>query len=300
MSMLLASVLPSLVMSFIIIHALCGVLTIRNPVLFSALFLAGFVADILCVLYELPTLVRVALINPLIHIVLPIACSSGALRQRLLRTGVIWLLDPVAELTSFAVVAALGMDPFQVEVNATNLSNIIVMYLMALLFYALACELAIRFFRTSDGRPDSSIAPPVLVFLLINTFFSYSLLFRMYGDPTADASPTMNARQVVTLVASCFVGILYGLGALAAARNDVASAQAHADGLARTRQMRHVSQRIEEAVDEHRNLAFLRHDLANQVGVISELMRTRHVSEARSYLTHLQKQACEIGGDAHE
>ena len=294
------SILPSLILSFITIHALCNVLTIRSRALFATLFLAGFVLDIICVMYQLPTLTRIALVNPLIHIILPVACSVGALRQRLLRTGVIWLLDPVAELTGFAVVAALGLDPFQVEVTAASLPVFITMYVTALILYALACELVIRFLRKGEGRPDASIAPPVLVFLLINTFFCYALLTRMYGDPTPHASPTIGYEQVATLVASCFTGILYGLGALIAARRDMATSQALADSMARSRQIRHVSQRIRDAANRRQSLAYLRHDLANQVDVISELVETGHTSEAQAYLSHLQERARTIGGATHE
>lgn len=300
MSIQLLSILPSFILSLITIHALCSMLVMRSPLFFAALFFVGYVLDIVCVLYELPTLTRVALVNPLIHIVLPIAMSVGPLRARVIRTGVVWLMDPIAELTGFAVVAALGLNPFQLAIDASSLPGLIMMYVTALLFYALACELVIRFFRRREGRSDTGIAATVLVFLLINTFFCYGLLTRMYGDPHTSENPYISGMQVLTLVASSFAGIVFGLLALIVAQRDIASSRTLANDQARMRQTRHVTQRIIETTDKRQDLARLRHDLANQVEVISELAETGHTDEAQAYLSFLQEEALRLEGDRRD
>lgn len=163
MSVNIFSILPSLILVLITIHALCSVLAIRSQRLFAILFLAGLVTDIVCVVCGLHPAIRVVLVNPFFHIVLPVVMSSGPLRTRIMRAGVVWLIDPIAELTGFAIAAALGLNLFELDVSTSSLPTLILMYLTALLLYALACEMVIRFFRYREGRPSTGIAPNVLL-----------------------------------------------------------------------------------------------------------------------------------------
>ena len=287
-------ILPSLILAIINMRTLFAILRFRAPVVYVSLFFVAFVVDVACVIAGLPATVRTMVINPLSHIALPLACTTGPLRTRLVRIGVVWLVDPVAELTGFAILALLGQEVFFREVTASNLLEILVMYAMALLLYTLACELVITFFRRDPEGRDAQIAGPVLASVLVNTFLSYFLLARIASLSDVKRAFTMMAT------ACSLAGILFSVLSLVIARRDVAIARNLADDAARTRQERHMTRHVLQVTTERRELLLFRHDLANQVEVIASLATTGRTQEALDYLATLAAKARHLEGESHD
>lgn len=284
--------LPSLLLALISMRSLCLILDLRFPRTYVVLFLAAYVFDCICVLVGAPPQLRVLFMNPLSHIVLPLACSRGKLRSRFIRVATIWLLDPVAELSGFATFMLLGDDPNYQRVDASNALHVAITYLVAISLYALVCEAAITFFRHRDDRVESGIASPVLLFLLISPLNVY------YPLLTIDNNYLPLAMSFV--IASYGLSAGYAFLVLRAANNDLRLQQDQVNETAVLRQTRHVLNRIRSHTTRTADMRRLRHDLANQLEVVTSLVNSGHTDEASRYLEALEQRASALAGEQHE
>ena len=286
----LIQIVPSLVTCLISIRCFCRVLDMRSNVLFGGLYLADALANLIVHFTGAPIVLRLLILNPLVSFILPVALSRGPLRKRIARTilinAVIIIVEPLSMLTFWLQERQLYYE----VVDASNYLSVIITYLVTILATALVFELPIIYCGRVDQRLDAQIEKSVVALIgalsAINLFFMTRSIMLATGSHT-----TVSGTALVVLCASCIGCIFVAYTVFSIARREAAARNHKTYRAAQVRHERHARFELERALQHDLALRRLRHDLANQVGIVAQLLDAGDVQEADDYLAALQGQA---------
>ena len=105
-----------------------------------------------------------------------------------------------------------------------------------------------------------------------------------------------NPMAPVAVLVGSIATVVVVFAALEVARQDLQVSRRNADQAARTRRTRHIRAEVAGITRSSVGVRRLRHDMANQVGVIDELVSEGRCTEAEDYLAALQEQADVLSG----
>lgn len=271
------------------IRASLRLLEIRQPIVFSTVLLAMmFTMFILSVMGSRNTLTRL-LAGTISGIVLPIAMSNRPLHLRIIYTLLVAVGLATCEFAAQLVFSlSTGMGNFpndvsQVPLVPAALSCATSAYTAAILFEILvfACN------RMQNQVPLSAELPIILLNVWSYLFLSF---FVARIDDADINSPLLSIASMITVVGTLSVSLI----TLDIAQHEIAVSKENADRIALTRQVRHIKSELSNITKHSVSVRRLRHDLANQIGVIDELAKEGHCDAAEQYLLKLCRKASEL------
>ena len=291
MQLKVIQVLLSLVVELIVIRAMCKVLDMRSYPLYVALHLGCFCLSYYLSFAATPHVIRIVIISVLTNYLLPIVISRGRLRSRLVRMTAVNLGTIILEAVGDFLYLFVHPEGRIIQTSLAGGDNgtICLIYCALIPIAALVEELVIITGRRIDDGLDTELEIPGVLIMSLSFVFYIPLIFR------ADRVPNHG-------VSVYFVAAIYATASLAAslvlisvAKRDAQASRQAADRLALTRQNRHVRGEVEASVQRTMEMSRLRHDLANQVDVVEQLVAQERFVDADRYLELLQSQARDLG-----
>ena len=240
----------------------------------------------------LPNFVRVLAL--LIDICIPIACSVGPLSVRLSREMLIQLLMVANEMIAVVVASALtgGEGAMGTPTNRGDLLPVIAAYAALISVYACETEALIALFTRLDHHPDADIEPPAFVMMLGSLGLIILVYYRLFGRGA------MVTGALAVIMGYCVLSAVLGLLLITVAQRDARNKREMADQMAEARQTKHVRDEVEATTRRSMDLRRLRHDLANQMGVVTGLVAEGRYDDADRYLASLEAQARDLQGNS--
>ena len=261
------------------------VLDVRSKRLLALCTVLGYITSELGRVAGTPSIVGLLVINPLVSIAAPIVLSQGPLRVRTARVLVINLTSLFSEVVCTICYLTLEGELVYRTVTASNFPNIISTYMTGTFVHVLLTELVILRLRDADPSWEMRLELPILGFVVGSYFFLAVGIYR-YGISESD-----NPFILLLILAIAALSIVLCFALHSVVKTETMIARDAARRAATIRQTRHVRRQIEESAMQVLRMRHLRHDLANQVGVVMELARADHIEEADHYLAELIERA---------
>ena len=257
----------------------------KSAALFSASIMALMTMSLCAGPFELPDAVRLLVISPLSAFVLPIAMSKGPLHTRITRTILVAAVTMSGEFAAAGTYGLLtGSTTYPTEGDII-LAPFAISYLSFILFNVIALEGVTVLCRRDDRDVDASLRLPILILVMGTYFASGVLAIRIYEShaPTGLALVNIFVVDLLTLAVS--------IVALDLTQRELQGERLEANRAAIARQSRHLKSEVLNIASASVTIRRLRHDIANQVDVIDELLDEGHNDTARQYLSDLQDRA---------
>ena len=176
--------------------------------------------------------------------------------------------------------------------NRGDLLPVIAAYAALISVYACETEALIALFTRLDHHPDADIEPPVFVMMLGSLGLIILVYYRLFGQDALITS------ALAVVMGYCLLSAILGLLLIAVAQRDARNKRAIADQMAEARQAKHVRDEVEATTQRSMDLRRLRHDLANQMRVVTGLVNAGHYDDADRYLASLEAQARGLQGNS--
>lgn len=233
----------------------------------------------------LPTAVRV--MGMLVYISIPVLCSVGPLPTRITRNLFIQLLVSANEMLTVSLTAAItgGEGTMGSPADRDAIVPIVVAYSILISIYACETEAIFALFSRLDHQQDARVEPPVFIMMLGSLGLIAVIYYRIFGRNDMLTS----ILTVITVYA--ILSALLGFALIVVAQRDTRAKRLIANQMAQARQAKHVRNEVVTATRLSLDLRRLRHDLANQLHVVSRLVEAGHYDDADRYLAELQRQA---------
>lgn len=280
-------VLLSFVVELLIMRAMCLVLDMRSNVLYVIAHTFCFILSYYLLVTNAPFHMRILIINIITNFALPIVLSRGRISSRVTRMMLVNLGSVVTEATGSLLysISHVGEVVQQSRRLTADPGSICLIYCALIPVTALTQEIIVAFFRKRDQDPDGSIELSGMAMMLLSFPELSFILLRSEG--------VIGERHDIYLASLLYaiVSLVVELGLIYVARRDAQIARRAADQAAALRQERHVRGQVVEAARRASGMGRLRHDLANQVGVVESLASQGRYAEADRYLAALQAQA---------
>ena len=287
----LVTFVPNLAIGLLCIRANCLTLDLRSNRIYAICHLVNVTANYLGAKFGLPPVIRALILNPSTTVIMPIAYSRGPLRTRIVRVLTLCLAIVPAEAGSAGVYMLLGHGPYFTAIDSSNYVDIALTYCVTIVLCAISFELLIYFYRRIDHKVDAQLETPVLTSmgacytLILITFVRFA------------STGHRDAFTLIGIGTYALFGIVYALATLTIARRDVATQRILANEAASQRQERHVTRLIEASSRKRGELRRVRHDLANQIDVVSELAESGRDKEASRYMATLRERVRQLSED---
>lgn len=276
-----------------VIHATCKALKMRSTALFIVLSALGSGLGMFLQVIDTGTMIRSSVLGPLVTIVLPIACSQGPMRVRVTRTALILTAMFVTAFTSATLLLSMGLNETDTEVPIAHASEYVLFSCLTALVGAGAVEGTAYALGSPERNQDAALETPALILL----FWTYVLSMLITNQlKTADQANLMTA--VLGLLYS-ILSLALSFATLSATRSAAQAQRNTTNRLMSDRQAERIRTEMESSIHASINVRRLRHDLANQIDVVSELAQSGRIEEADQYLTDLQTRAQALTQDAH-
>lgn len=279
------------------IRAVCDILSIRHKAIYACISMTLLVAGAVIQSW-FPALepVRIFVVGPLNSFFVPIALSQKPIAKRLTRILAVSVAMAVPEFLSMATYLWLEGKVFSVEVTEANFGSMTLAYMAGFAGMVVALEVLITLCKLIDQREDYAVELPVIGLLLITYIMFGGVAYSFYaGSLIRRMSPLAALACLACVLATLILAFL----ALNTAQHEIATGRSLADSIAFARQAKHLKMQIEASTQRVIDLRYLRHDLANQIGIISQLLEEGHTVEADEHLAKLQQRVQRLEEDAH-
>lgn len=275
----------NIALQLLLIRAYCRILEIRAKGLFSLLLMATLALGFLERVVDLDYGTHVSIFGPLTLFVFPVVMSSGPLRTRITKSLLVASAVLASEGIAVALCGLMGINippTIALGSGAVSQQDMLVAYISALVFAFLLLEALITIF---DDVMDATLSSPALS-LLVFSYMLSSATFRRAHLSIETSSLYSTTTMVTTLVtlALC-IALVY------MTRSGVQASRESANRFARIRQARHIHTEVIGITRRSQAIHRLRHDLANQIGVVSQLASQERFEEADDYLRALIEQS---------
>ena len=271
---------------FLLIRAYCKLLDLKHPVAFAALTYLFMVASALLKGTAPVGLVVILSISIMTSFALPLLLSQRPLGSSILRIGLIMAAVAIGESASMIVYGTLtGTGAFPQSIEEARLTEMALSYIACITGIAVTLEIILLFFSRVDHQTSSPLQAPVIALTVWSYLFMMLLAQRL--GVTRISNPMMSAASLLLSALTIIVII----AALEVAQQDLRTSQRNADQAARVRQARHIRAEVTGITRSSMSVRHLRHDMANQIGVIEELFQEGMGDKADWYLAQLQERA---------
>ena len=276
-------ILGNTIVELIAIRATCKVLDMRSNALFAISILTLMGLSLTFRASGLPEGLRIAIVSPLSALVLPIALSKGSFRKRISRICLLTAAAPPAEYAATITYTLLsGQTPYPSTGMEALASDYALIYASCILTSAITYEAVIAFCTRADDRSLLPLNLSVIA-LSLETYLIFGFVsIRIYDAQSR--SPLLAVAAFLCTVLSFVISI----STLEVAQWDAKATKEHSSKVAIARQIYHVKREIVVTAHVSSSMRKLRHDLANQIGVVNELIDAGHVDVAEQFLLELQ------------
>lgn len=280
----------SLMLELIVRRALCKVLDMTSVPLFLLLWFCCFAASFIMQQVGFNPVARAVIVNVLANLTIPLVMSRGPIGQRLTRIAFINVVVLLTEIAGTLVYLILRGHPFPSSIAETDPLTIVLVYTILTCMATVTCEATIAFFRRADDSWDEDFEPAAFIMMASSFVFFIMLLVRF------DLNRVKSATVAVVTGIGAILNVLISLSLLRIARQDAQAKREIALQVAKRRQIKHLMEEVERVTNRSVGMRHLRHDLANQIGVVRALADQGRLAEADEYLSGLQDFAHSIAG----
>lgn len=285
MALMLLRQFLSLMLNSVCMWTMSQIMEMRSPRLFlvssilsSALCQALFVLGAPDIL---PAVIGIATYG----LGLPLLMSTGPLRTRVLRTILVNVAAMACESGGRSIYALITGTGFPRTMDGMLIPSMLVTYAFTALLDGLICAAIVTVCQWTDRNRNYPIDIPIVVLLFWSCFLSMQL------DLWCSDSISTTLAFTVTQFVYCILSVVLGLCTMMLAHNDARASRMKANEHALREQVSRMHAEVAASAQRSLALRQLRHDMANQVAVVEELVKHGHMAEADTYLEQLQQRA---------
>ena len=279
----------SLMVELIVRRALCKVLDIWSVPLFLLLWFCCFVMSFVTQQMGLNPFVRTIIVNALANLTIPLVMSRGPIGQRLTRIAFVNMVILMTEISGTITYLALSGHPFPSDFYEADPLSIVLVYTVLVFTATITCEATIAFFHRGNSL-DEAFEPAAFIMMASSFVFFIMLMVRF------DLSNVEGAIVPIVTGLGAILAVTISLFLLRIARQDAQAKREIALQTARRQQIEHLMEEAERMTSRSTAMRRIRHDLANQIGIVHALADQGRFAEADEYLSGFQDMVRQFAG----
>ena len=288
----------SMSVELIVRRAFCMVLDIRSVLLSLLLWLCCFGMSFTMLFMGFNPIVRAFIVNVLANLAIPMVMSHGPIGQRLTRIAFLNMVVLLTEIIGTLVYYMLSGQPFPSNLSEAAPLTITLVYTVLIFTTTITCEAAIALLRRTDDAWDEAFEPTAFIMMTSSFMFFVMLLVRF------DLGNVESAIVPIVTGLGAILAVTISLFLLRIARQDAQAKREIALRAADKRQIQLEEEALREIEMEEaermtsRSTAMrrIRHDLANQIGIVHALADQGRFAEADEYLSGFQDMVRQFAG----
>ena len=280
----------SMAVELIVRRAFCMVLDIRSVLLSLLLWLCCFGMSFTMLFVGFNPIVRAFIVNVLANLAIPMVMSHGPIGQRLTRIAFLNMVVLLTEIIGTLVYYMLSGQPFPSNLSEAAPLTITLVYTVLIFTTTITCEAAIALLRRTDDAWDEAFEPTAFIMMTSSFMFFVMLLVRF------DLGNVESAIVPVVTGLGAILAVTISLLLLRIARWDAQAKREIALRAANKRQIKHLMEEAERMTSRSTAMRRIRHDLANQIGIVHALADQGRFAEADEYLSGFQDMVRQFAG----
>ena len=280
----------SMAVELIVRRAFCMVLDIRSVLLSLLLWLCCFGMSFTMLFMGFNPIVRAFIVNVLANLAIPMVMSHGPIGQRLTRIAFLNMVVLLTEIIGTLVYYMLSGQPFPSNLSEAAPLTITLVYTVLIFTTTITCEVAIALLRRTDDAWDEAFEPTAFIMMTSSFMFFVMLLVRF------DLGNVESAIVPVVTGLGAILAVTISLLLLRIARWDAHAKREIALQAANKRQIKHLMEEAERMTSRSTAMRRIRHDLANQIGIVHALADQGRFAEADEYLSGFQDMVRQFAG----
>ena len=280
----------SMAVELIVRRAFCMVLDIRSVLLSLLLWLCCFGMSFTMLFMGFNPIVRAFIVNVLANLAIPMVMSHGPIGQRLTRIAFLNMVVLLTEIIGTLVYYMLSGQPFPSNLSEAAPLTITLVYTVLIFTTTITCEAAIALLRRTDDAWDEAFEPTAFIMMTSSFMFFVMLLVRF------DLGNVESAIVPVVTGLGAILAVTISLLLLRIARWDAQAKREIALRAANKRQIKHLMEEAERMTSRSTAMRRIRHDLANQIGIVRALADQGRFAEADEYLSGFQDMVRQFAG----
>ena len=280
----------SMSVELIVRRAFCMVLDIRSVLLSLLLWLCCFGMSFTMLFMGFNPIVRAFIVNVLANLAIPMVMSHGPIGQRLTRIAFLNMVVLLTEIIGTLVYYMLSGQPFPSNLSEAAPLTITLVYTVLIFTTTITCEAAIALLRRTDDAWDEAFEPTAFIMMTSSFMFFVMLLVRF------DLGNVESAIVPVVTGLGAILAVTISLLLLRIARWDAQAKREIALRAANKRQIKHLMKEAERMTSRSTAMRRIRHDLANQIGIVHALADQGRFAEADEYLSGFQDMVRQFAG----
>ena len=266
------------------------VLDIRSVLLSLLLWLCCFGMSFTMLFMGFNPIVRAFIVNVLANLAIPMVMSHGPIGQRLTRIAFLNMVVLLTEIIGTLVYYMLSGQPFPSNLSEAAPLTITLVYTVLIFTTTITCEAAIALLRRTDDAWDEAFEPTAFIMMTSSFMFFVMLLVRF------DLGNVESAIVPVVTGLGAILAVTISLLLLRIARWDAHAKREIALQAANKRQIKHLMEEAERMTSRSTAMRRIRHDLANQIGIVHALADQGRFAEADEYLSGFQDMVRQFAG----
>ena len=266
------------------------VLDIRSVLLSLLLWLCCFGMSFTMLFMGFNPIVRAFIVNVLANLAIPMVMSHGPIGQRLTRIAFLNMVVLLTEIIGTLVYYMLSGQPFPSNLSEAAPLTITLVYTVLIFTTTITCEAAIALLRRTDDAWDEAFEPTAFIMMTSSFMFFVMLLVRF------DLGNVESAIVPVVTGLGAILAVTISLLLLRIARWDAQAKREIALRAANKRQIKHLMEEAERMTSRSTAMRRIRHDLANQIGIVHALADQGRFAEADEYLSGFQDMVRQFAG----
>lgn len=291
-------IIASFFIGYLTVRATCTLLDMRSNTVYAAIYVVNTFINLFLVKNSFYDGFRIFILNALVGLVIPICYSTGPLRVRLTRMGLIQICNAIGEIAcTFTYLLIAGKDMRVTDFSTIDPLTASIIYVVGIATMHVSYEMAILTCKRNDSRYETSLHTGMglsLILFNLGTYFLFAYILYRAQIRFIDR----NALSFAFVFLVCIVlSFLLASIVFSVVSSDAQLARDNANRVGESRQVKHVKDEIAASKARSLTVRRLRHDLANQIDVVAELTREGKVVEADHYLALLQEQAQNLTTD---
>ena len=280
----------SMAVELIVRRAFCMVLDIRSVLLSLLLWLCCFGMSFTMLFMGFNPIVRAFIVNVLANLAIPMVMSHGPIGQRLTRIAFLNMVVLLTEIIGTLVYYMLSGQPFPSNLSEAAPLTITLVYTVLIFTTTITCEAAIALLRRTDDAWDEAFEPTAFIMMTSSFMFFVMLLVRF------DLGNVESAIVPIVTGLGAILAVTISLFLLRIARQDAQAKREIALRAANKRQIKHLMEEAERMTSRSTAMRRIRHDLANQIGIVHALADQGRFAEADEYLSGFQDMVRQFAG----
>ena len=215
----------------------------------------------------------------------PLCMSTGPMHTRVLRTILVNVAAMTCESGGRTLYVLLTGTGFPRSMDGMPIPSMLATFALTGILDGLLCAAIIAVCQWTDHDRNYPIDIPIVVLLFWSCFIC--LQFFLWCSDSIFSSLGLTVTQFVY----CMLAVVLALCTMILAHTDARASRRKANELASKEQISRMRVELAESARRSLELRRLRHDMANQVAVVDELVKHGRMTDADAYLAQLQQRA---------